>query len=317
MGGAYQAAEIAEQRRRDHLAARKPFVSESTFSHPSKLDLLREAQQAGFAIVMYHVNVRSPELSVMRVAGRVQAGGHDVPESKIRERYTRNQQLIRQAILESDRGFVYDNSQLGQPPALALAFKGGQVVRTSSRVPAWARELYADELQGIDPARLNPGAASFAEARSIAQQIAGPDAAVLVGGIASTRWTTGPIVAATAEHWLQQTQAPTTFVAHFRNSFQGQLDLNSAYTITYVDRTHARAVLASTVDRAGITLTTLRELIADTAMSPQDQAEALAKASTCIAEKSARGRPAVVLPSELRAIGLGALLRSRGAKLSR
>lgn len=79
MKASYRAAEIAESRRRDHLAYGRSFVSESTFSHESKLLLIRLAKDAGFRVVMYHVNVGSADLSVARVVQRpVTASGHHV-----------------------------------------------------------------------------------------------------------------------------------------------------------------------------------------------------------------------------------------------
>lgn len=62
MQGAYKAAEIAGVRRQDHITNKKSFCSESTFSHPSKVDLINEAKEAGFRVVLYHVNVRSPNI---------------------------------------------------------------------------------------------------------------------------------------------------------------------------------------------------------------------------------------------------------------
>ena len=106
MQGAYQAAKIAAQRRQHHLQNKLSFVSESTFSHPSKLDLIHLAKQADFRIVLYHISVKTPELAIARVASRVSQGGHNVPEEKIRARFTRNQALIKQAVLLADVGFM-------------------------------------------------------------------------------------------------------------------------------------------------------------------------------------------------------------------
>lgn len=75
MNASYEAAKIAEQRRQKHLTNKKSFVSESTFSHVSKLALIDEAKRTGFRVILYHVNVRSPNLSVARVAARVKEGG--------------------------------------------------------------------------------------------------------------------------------------------------------------------------------------------------------------------------------------------------
>ncbi|MEP6721058.1 MAG: hypothetical protein ABJA77_06415, partial [Variovorax sp.] len=122
---------------------------ESTFSHPSKLELVAEARRAGFRVVLYHVNVRLPELSVARVAQRVGEGGHDVPEDKIRARYERNQPLIRAAALQADYAFVYDNSSLNVAPERLLAFTHGRVTAAAAVQPAWARQLYAAEIEAF------------------------------------------------------------------------------------------------------------------------------------------------------------------------
>lgn len=146
MAAAYRAADIAEGRRQQALQRRISFVSESTFSHPSKLALVDDARRAGFRVVIYHVNVRRPELSVSRVSQRVGEGGHDVPEEKIRERYERNQPLIRDAVLRADYAFVFDNSVLNTAPVRLLAFAQGRLTSTAVELPAWALALYADAL---------------------------------------------------------------------------------------------------------------------------------------------------------------------------
>ena len=146
MAAAYRAAAIAESRRRQALEKGISFVSESTFSHPSKLALIRDAQAERFRVVLYHISVRRPELSVSRVAQRVDEGGHDVPEDKIRERFERNQPLIREAVLLADHAFVYDNSGLNMPARRLIAFTRGRVTASSEDLPDWARALYGREL---------------------------------------------------------------------------------------------------------------------------------------------------------------------------
>jgi predicted ABC-type ATPase len=45
---AYEAARIAEVRRRELIAEHRSFITESTFSHPSKLELIDDAKAQGF-----------------------------------------------------------------------------------------------------------------------------------------------------------------------------------------------------------------------------------------------------------------------------
>ncbi|MGE0315924.1 MAG: zeta toxin family protein [Lautropia sp.] len=225
MQAAYQAARIADERRAQALRDGSSFVTETTFSHPSKLDLIREARDAGFRVAVYHINLRSPNLSVLRVAHRVRHGGHPVPEDKIRERYERNQALIREAVQSADYGFVYDNSRLNSPAALSITFKRGQVVTVGDRVPAWARTLYRAELEAFSPARLNPAAASFSDAKETARRIGGDKADVRVAGKSGVY--RGPIVGETTMHWLQQV-GEKRYVAHFKDALRpGHDDVRS------------------------------------------------------------------------------------------
>ena len=68
----------ADQRRAACLKQRVSFVSETVFSHPSKLDLMREARAAGFAIVLLVVCVNDPRQLLDRVAATGAQGGAQV-----------------------------------------------------------------------------------------------------------------------------------------------------------------------------------------------------------------------------------------------
>lgn len=142
----YEAAQIATSRRAGYLEQGRDFVTETVFSHPSKLELIDGARASGFTVIVMHVGVDTPELSVARVGARVEEGGHIVPEAKIRTRYTRGAPFIRAAILKADRGMVFDNSRLNQPPKHCLTFSDGRLVFALPHLPAWIRSVYAADL---------------------------------------------------------------------------------------------------------------------------------------------------------------------------
>ena len=102
----YEAARIASSRRAEFVIQRRDFVTETVFSHPSKLELIGEARANGFTVIVMHVGVETAELSVARVEARVEEGGHIVPVDKIHARYNRSAPLIRDAVLQADRGMV-------------------------------------------------------------------------------------------------------------------------------------------------------------------------------------------------------------------
>jgi predicted ABC-type ATPase len=134
---AYEAAQIAAETRAHLIASGRSFIAETVFSHPSKLDLIRSAQETGYQVVL-HVMLVPEELAVRRVAYRVQAGGHDVPEHKIRERCHRLWGLIAQAIALADRAVAYDNSRLAGPAKIAEFFGGLPI--GAATWPGWAPE---------------------------------------------------------------------------------------------------------------------------------------------------------------------------------
>lgn len=144
----YAASQEAAARRQRLIDARRTFVTETVFSHSSKLELVEIALAAGYRVVLYHVNVRHAGMSVARVNARVATGGHAVPEQKILERYQRNQAIIRRAADMASVTMVFDNSKAGQPPRWLFTLHHGQVAeKTADVVPDWAERLYFNTQQ--------------------------------------------------------------------------------------------------------------------------------------------------------------------------
>jgi predicted ABC-type ATPase len=133
----YEAARIAAATREALIARREPFIAETVFSHPSKLDLLRQSAAAGYYTAV-HVMLVPEALAVARVSARVVAGGHAVPEEKIRQRYRRLWPLVADAIGLGDTATVYDNSHRRGPNVVA-DFSHGFVIG-KPLWPDWAPE---------------------------------------------------------------------------------------------------------------------------------------------------------------------------------
>ncbi len=69
---AYEAARVADTWRRDLVARGVSFCMETVFSDPEgdKLAFLREATDAGYAVVLLFVGINGSDLSVLRVQQR-------------------------------------------------------------------------------------------------------------------------------------------------------------------------------------------------------------------------------------------------------
>ncbi|SON62832.1 hypothetical protein MSIMFI_04361 [Mycobacterium simulans] len=131
---AYEAAQVAADTRARLIELGRPFIAETVFSHPSKLELVGAARASDYTVVL-HVLLIPEDLAVERVRHRVRADGHDVPETKIRERHRRLWKLVAQAVTLADNATVYDNSRLAGPRIVAQFSRGDIIGRASW--PSW------------------------------------------------------------------------------------------------------------------------------------------------------------------------------------
>ena len=76
------------------VAARAPFVLETTLSSRRYAARIPAWRAAGYAVTLHFIEVPDADFAVVRVARRVRAGGHDVPETDVRRRYARGLALF-------------------------------------------------------------------------------------------------------------------------------------------------------------------------------------------------------------------------------
>lgn len=118
-----EAAKIAAATRSQLIDARLDFCTETVFSHESKLELVVDANAAGYDVVL-HVVMIPLELSGPRVKSRVGSGGHAVPNEKLAGRYLRLWPLIAAATGHCRRVVFYDNSHDDGPVEVASCRSG-------------------------------------------------------------------------------------------------------------------------------------------------------------------------------------------------
>lgn len=132
----------ADARRAQCLVQGHSFVSETVFSHESKLELIREAQTAGFFVLLLVVALDEPERLLQRVAQRVREGGHSVPQDRILARYPRTLANLRQAVRLADAALLHDSHSLAPGThKLVAACKGTDTQRLVSQLPRWAQTV--------------------------------------------------------------------------------------------------------------------------------------------------------------------------------
>ena len=135
----YAAAMLTTWLRERLLEEGISFSFETVMSHPSKVGFLAKARKLGYRTYLYFVATAAVDINVGRVQVRKQLGEHAVPESKIRERYTRSIALLPDAIRNADRSYLFDNS--GQRHVLVAELNGVDLVSSPAKrdgIPSWA-----------------------------------------------------------------------------------------------------------------------------------------------------------------------------------
>ena len=137
-----QARLWADARRARLLQARESFVSETVFSHVSKLVLITDAQAHGFFVMLLVVALDDPAQLLERVTRRVSEGGHPVHTQRILERYPRTLANLVKAVRLADAAVLYDSSESAADTQRAVALsKGSWTQELVSPLPAWARQV--------------------------------------------------------------------------------------------------------------------------------------------------------------------------------
>jgi len=80
-------------------------------------------------------------INIQRVKNRVLEGGHDVPETKIVERYHRSLALLQHAIRASNRAFLFDTSE-EDPWYFAEITDGSLIELKSDEIPRWFQPIW-------------------------------------------------------------------------------------------------------------------------------------------------------------------------------
>ena len=132
------------------IAERRDYRFETTLGGRTIAQLLERVAQSGHRLRVWFCGLASPELHLRRVRSRVAHGGHDIPEEKIRERWTGSRQNLIRLLPLIDHLRIYDNSTDADPaegqrprPVLLLEMKQGKITAPAdlSGAPDWAKPI--------------------------------------------------------------------------------------------------------------------------------------------------------------------------------
>lgn len=135
----------AEEQQQAMFRLGQSFVTETAFSHPSRIALIAQARTLGFEVVLYALGLDEPRRLLQRVSQRAREGGPAVPSHKVLERYARCMENFRQAVFFVDLAFLIDASDAddGGPRLIA------SVVSRQMHMHAPLRPRWVDKALGF------------------------------------------------------------------------------------------------------------------------------------------------------------------------
>lgn len=130
-----EAGRLMLMRMRQYASAGRSFAIETTLAGRSYLPMFKRLKARSYSMHLFYLWLPSVDLAVQRVADRVKQGGHNIPESDIRRRFSKSLhnllQLYRPVF---DSLHFVDNS--GNVPRLIFE-------EWESMIKVYDKELYA------------------------------------------------------------------------------------------------------------------------------------------------------------------------------
>ena len=139
----------AEEEVRAKIEQGVPVAIETVLSTDKFLKHVRAAKAKGLAVKMMYVALPEPDDNVARVRLRVEAGGHDVPEDKIRERWESSHRMLERFAPLLDYLVVIDTSA-GAPVVAATKIGGVIVIDAPGRLPRVETALLTRPVEEVD-----------------------------------------------------------------------------------------------------------------------------------------------------------------------
>ncbi len=134
----YIAADVAELLRQMLLQEGVSFTYETVMSHAGKLNFMAQARKLGYRVYLYYIATNDPDININRVDIRLAQQGHGVSPEIIRSRYYKSLENLKEAVIHTDRAFLFDNS--GEQSKLLAEIVDGKDVTLevdATQLPNW------------------------------------------------------------------------------------------------------------------------------------------------------------------------------------
>jgi predicted ABC-type ATPase len=129
----------ADEQRQQLMRERRSFVTETAFSHRSRVALVTQARSLGYEVVLWVLAVDEPRLLLQRLRERDGvAGRRPLDSTTVLGRYSRCLTQLRQAVFLADLAVLLDGADIADGgPRVVASLRGQDVQVHSEPRPRW------------------------------------------------------------------------------------------------------------------------------------------------------------------------------------
>jgi predicted ABC-type ATPase len=106
-----KAESLYRERVSNHINAEESFMIESNLAREADYKWIESMKRKGYEVILYFLCTEYVEENISRVKKRVKEGGHDVPETIIRDRYRMAIIYLRTRLHQFKEAYLLDNSE--------------------------------------------------------------------------------------------------------------------------------------------------------------------------------------------------------------
>ena len=121
-----RAGRILIERMNELTKNKRDFAIETTLATKTLLRKIESLHEEGYESHLFFMFLPNDDLAIQRVAARVRAGGHHVPDETVKRRYISGLRMFFNHYIHSvDTWRLYDNSRIADPKIIAWGRRGG------------------------------------------------------------------------------------------------------------------------------------------------------------------------------------------------
>ena len=143
-----KASEIYRHIVKKYIELNADFMIESNLADTRSYEWISLLKRKNYQIVLYYLSTDDVMINIGRVQRRVKEGGHDIPESIIRTRYSQSHSYLKTKLSEFKEVYLIDNST--DASQVQIKLKDGVIVEKTQDLTNWVKDVLSiyERLQG-------------------------------------------------------------------------------------------------------------------------------------------------------------------------